>query len=130
MCIRDSRKIRLSLRVGVAYGTPPQKVMDILTESAGRHGLVCKEPAPFAVFDDFGESALIFSLYFWLELKGAANSMMVTSDLRLIIEKRLMDTGIEVPFPKRTIHLNTDTPIQVELANARAQDISNDFSAR
>ena len=121
------RKIRLSLRVGVAYGTPPQKVMEILTEAAGRHGLVCKEPAPFAVFEDFGDSALIFSLYFWLESKGTTTPMVPTSDLRLIIDKRLMEMGIEVPFPKRTVHLHTDTPLKVDWTNAPAQDISNDF---
>ena len=123
------RKIRLSLRVGVAYGTPPQKVMDILTDAAGRHGLVCKEPAPFAVFDDFGDSALIFSLYFWLEIKGTTTPMIPTSDLRLIIEKRLMEMGIEVPFPKRTVHLNSDSPIKVEWSNPPAPAPSNDFPA-
>jgi small-conductance mechanosensitive channel len=118
----SSAHMRHSLRVGVAYGTPPQKVMEILTESAGRHGLVCKEPAPFAIFEDFGDSALIFQLYFWLELKGSTNSMIVTSDLRLIIEKRLMEHGIEVPFPKRAVHLSTDSPLQVQWAQAPADD--------
>jgi small-conductance mechanosensitive channel len=112
------RKIRLFLRVGVAYGTPPQKMIEILTEAAGRHGLVCKEPAPFVVFDDFGENALVFHLYFWLDLKGSINAMIVTSDLRLMIEKRFAETGIEVPFPKRTVHLNADSPIKVEWTNA------------
>jgi small-conductance mechanosensitive channel len=117
-----SAHMRHSLRVGVAYGTPPQKIMEILTESAGRHGLVCKEPVPFAVFEDFGDSALIFQLYFWLELKGSTNSMIVTSDLRLIIEKRLMELGIEVPYPKRAVHLSTDSPLQVQWAPAPADD--------
>ena len=40
----SSAKMRRNLRVGVAYGTPPQKVMEVLTESAGRHGLICKDP--------------------------------------------------------------------------------------
>ena len=44
-----SNKMRRSIRVGVAYGSHPQKVMEILTEVAGRHGLVIKEPEPFAV---------------------------------------------------------------------------------
>ncbi|MCX6868573.1 MAG: mechanosensitive ion channel [Verrucomicrobia bacterium] len=121
------RKIRLFLRVGVAYGTPPQQVIEILTEAAGRHGLICKEPAPFVVFDDFGDSALIFHLYFWLDLRGSTNAMIVTSDLRLMIEKRFAETGIEVPFPKRTVHLNADSPIKVEWANAPAPNTSNDF---
>jgi small-conductance mechanosensitive channel len=110
----SNTKMRRSLRVGVAYGTPPPKVMDVLTEAAGRHGLVCKEPAPFAVFEDFGESALIFSLYFWLDLGGATNAMVITSDLRLMIEKRLCEAGYDVPFPQRDVLLATEKPLQVQ----------------
>jgi small-conductance mechanosensitive channel len=109
-------KMRRSLRVGVAYGTSPQKVMETLTESAGRHGLICKDPAPFAVFDDFGENSLVFSLYFWLDLRGATNAMIVTSDLRLMIEKRFAELDIQVPFPQRALHLNASQPLQIEWA--------------
>jgi small-conductance mechanosensitive channel len=110
----SNQRVRRSLRVGVAYGTPPAKVMTILTEVAGRHGLVCKEPAPFAVFEDFGESALVFTLYFWLELPGSSNPMIITSDLRLMIEKRFSEAGCGVPFPQRDIHLAASTPLQVQ----------------
>jgi len=110
----SSTKMRRNLRVGVAYGTPPPKVVEILTEAAGRHGLVCKEPAPFAVFEDFGESALIFSLYFWLDLLGATSPIIIASDLRLMIEKRFSETGCGVPFPQRDVHLATDKPLQVQ----------------
>ncbi|MCF7675233.1 MAG: mechanosensitive ion channel, partial [Akkermansiaceae bacterium] len=107
-------RMRRTLRVGVAYGTPPSRVMSVLTEVAGRHGLVCKEPAPFAVFEDFGESALVFALYFWLELPGPSNPMVITSDLRLMIEKRFAETGCGVPFPQRDIHLTAATPLPVQ----------------
>lgn len=106
-------KMRRSLRVGVAYGTAPQKVMEVLTESAGRHGLICKDPAPFAVFDDFGESSLVFSLYFWLDLRGATNAMIVASDVRLMIEKRFAELDIIVPFPHREVLLKTASPLLV-----------------
>ena len=114
-------KIRRSLRVGVAYGTPPQTVMEILIESAGRHGLVCKNPAPFAVLEDFGDNALVFQLYFWLELVGTTTTttiMTVTSDLRLMIEKRFAESGVDVPFPQRDLRLSTAAPLEVRLAPA------------
>ncbi len=110
----SSRKMRRTLKIGVAYGSSPQQVMEILTESAGRHGLICKDPAPFAVFDDFGDSALVFSLYFWLELKGSTNPMIVTSDLRLMIEKRFADADVCLPFPQRDVHLASQLPLQIE----------------
>ncbi len=111
----SNSKIRRTLRVGVAYGTPPQKVMDVLLDAASRHGLVCKDPVPYAVFEDFGESALVFNLYFWLDLAGAANGGVVASDLRLIIEKRFEEKGIGVPFPQRDLRLSSDHPMQIQL---------------
>jgi potassium efflux system protein len=114
----SSSKVRRSLRVGVAYGIQPQTVMAVLTESAARHGLVLKTPEPFAVFEDFGDSALIFSLYFWVELGKGTNAMIVASDLRLMIEKRFTEAGIGVPYPQRDMHLTTDQPIQVQWSQA------------
>ncbi|MEI8037749.1 MAG: mechanosensitive ion channel domain-containing protein [Verrucomicrobiota bacterium] len=110
----SSAKMRRSLRVGAAYGSSPQKVMEILSDAATRHGLVLKSPAPFAVLDDFGDSALIFSLYFWLELKGGTNAMIVASDLRLMIEKRFAEAGVSLPFPQRDVRLATEHPLQIE----------------
>jgi small-conductance mechanosensitive channel len=116
----SSRKVRRTLRVGVAYGTPPQTVMEILTEAAGRHGRICKDPAPFAIFEDFGDNSLVFSLFFWVELGAATNAMVVTSDLRLMIDKRFNEAGIGIPFPQRDMHLTTDKPILVEISNPPA----------
>lgn len=106
-------KVRRVLQVGVAYGSPVQTVMELLTESAGRHGLICKEPAPFAVFQDFGDSALVFHLYYWLDLRGSANNVVVASDLRLMIEKRFTELQIGVPFPQRDLRLSADNPLRI-----------------
>lgn len=112
----SNSKIRRTLRVGVAYGTSPQKVMELLSEAAARHGLICKDPEPYVVFEDFGESALIFHLYFWLDLAGAANGSVVASDLRLIIEKRFEEQGIALPFPQRDLRLSSEQPLEIHLA--------------
>lgn len=113
----SSSKMRRSVRVGVAYGADPRVVMNILTECASRHGLVCKDPEPFAIFEDFGDSSLVFMLYYWVELVKGTNAIVVASDLRLMIEKRLIEAGISVPFPQRDIHLTTNQPIQVRMTD-------------
>ncbi len=87
----SNKRMRQSLRVVVAAGAGPSETMALLTESAARHGLVLKQPAPFAVFDDFGEKSLGFTLFFWVELSSPNQPMIVASDLRLMIEKRLSE---------------------------------------
>ena len=108
-------RVRRSIKVGVAYGTSPQKVMDILTQAAARHGLICKDPAPFAVFEDFGDNALIFGIYYWINMGTGANAITIASDMRLMIEKYFTEAGIGVPFPQREMHLSTDSPIEVRM---------------
>lgn len=118
----DTRFIRRELKVGVAYGSPVQDVIKILNEVADRHGLALKDPPPFAVFSDFGDSSLDFVLYFWIELNDRTNTLVVESDLRIMIEKRFSELGIGVPFPQRDIHLGTAEPIQVEIGRKSQQD--------
>lgn len=116
-----SARVRRSIKVGVAYGTSPQKVMEILTQAAARHGLICKEPAPYAVFEDFGDNALIFSVYYWIDMSAGANATIIASDLRLMIEKHFTEAGIGVPFPQREMHLSTDSPIEVRMIKGNAE---------
>ena len=41
--------------------------------------------------------------------------MVVGSDLRFMIEKRLTDAGISIAFPQREIHLSADKPLRVSM---------------
>jgi potassium efflux system protein len=117
----NSRFLRRELKLGVAYGSPPQDVIRILTESADRHGLVLKDPPPFAVFSHFGDNSLDFTLLYWVELDDKTNGLVVDSDLRIMIEKRFTELGIGVPFPQRDIHLGTARPLQIEIARKRPE---------
>ena len=50
-------------------------------------------------------------------MHGTGNTMVITSDLRLMIEKRFTEAGVGIPFPQRDMHLTTDQPIQVQISN-------------
>jgi pyrimidine deaminase RibD-like protein len=54
---------------------------------AAEHGLVMKDPKPLVIFEDFGESALVFALYFWVDVMKSSG-MQIQSDLRYMLEKR------------------------------------------
>lgn len=55
-------KVRINLPVGVAYGTDPEKVRQLLTEVGLAHRAVLREPPPSVFFIGFGESSLDFEL--------------------------------------------------------------------
>lgn len=116
----SNRHIRRSVRVGVDHQSPIQKVAEILVDCADRHGLVLKDPAPEALFEDFGDNALIFSLNFWIELDSRTNSSVVASDLRYMIGKSFADAGIAIAAPSRDMKLVTESPLKVEWAGNNA----------
>ena len=56
---------RVEVKVKVPYGVEPQRVMDALV-LAGTADNVLLEPAPAAVLTNYGDSALEYSLRFWV----------------------------------------------------------------
>jgi small-conductance mechanosensitive channel len=116
----SDRKVRRVLKVGVAYGSPVREVADILRDCAKRHGLVLGDPEPYVIFSDFGDNALVFSLYLWLNLAPDVNSLQVLSDLRFMIEKRFAEVGIEIAFPQRDVRLDVAKPLRVEVVPSAA----------
>jgi potassium-dependent mechanosensitive channel len=93
---------RAEVRIGVAYGTDPRLVEEILLECANAHSNVISYPKAFVLFMDFGDSALIFELRAYLE--DVQKRLGTASDLRFAIDTTLREKGIEIPFPQRVIH--------------------------
>jgi small-conductance mechanosensitive channel len=107
--------IRTSVRVGVAYGTNPQKVIELMQGCViGRSGVLAK-PAPEFVFEDFGDNALIFDAYFWCDVAGEKTLRTIRSETRLALADAFNVNNIVVAFPQRDIHLHTEKPISVQL---------------
>jgi small-conductance mechanosensitive channel len=110
----SNRKVRFTVTVGVAYGSDPRRVIQLLGEVAERHGLVEKEPKPQVLFTEFGDSTLAFELRFWVDV-AKANAAQVSSDLRLMIAGAFAENRIVIDFPQRDIHLHASRPLQVQV---------------
>jgi small-conductance mechanosensitive channel len=104
----SDRLRRLTLPVGVAYGTEPQTVIDILLGLAHDHPEVTDDPEPAALFAGFGDSSLDFELRAWVV--DFNQGLRVSSELRLLIDKALAEAGIEIPFPQRDLHVRSQEP--------------------
>jgi small-conductance mechanosensitive channel len=98
-------RLRLSVSVGVAYGSDAPKVRDVLLEVARASDRLLPEPPPDVRFDAFGESSLDFALLVWIS--NPADDRRVASELRFGIERAFRENGITIPFPQRDLHLKT-----------------------
>jgi small-conductance mechanosensitive channel len=95
---------RIDIKVGVAYGTNVNLVMETLLECARQNKKLLSSPIPLVLFNDFGESSLDFELRCWTSEFGTW--FQIKSDLRVSIEKAFREQNIEIPFPQRDLHLN------------------------
>jgi small-conductance mechanosensitive channel len=95
---------RIEIPVGVAYGSSPEVVAQLLVEVAVKHPEVHADPEPCCLFMAFGDSSLDFELRAWAT---ATSVLRIASELRFGIVDKLDETGIEIPFPQRDLHLRS-----------------------
>jgi len=95
---------RIEALVGVAYGTDPETVLEILLRLAEEHPLTLADPEPKAQMIKFGDSSLDFRVRCWTRMDDFVE---VTSDLHVAINKKLEEAGITIPFPQRDLHVRS-----------------------
>lgn len=95
-----------SIHFGVSYDTDVILLELIVIEITNAHPNILKKPQPFLLFEDFGESALMFQLFFSMNKSFEAN--IVKSDLRFKIFEKLKAVNIEIPFPQRVVTLKNN----------------------
>ena len=96
-------KMRVRLKIGVAYGSDVDRVKEILVETAKTDPLVCTDPEPRIRFRQFGASSLDFELLFWVdnpEVRGRVLDAMNTA-----VYKKLRDELIEIPYAKQDLYI-------------------------
>ncbi len=103
---------RVTVPVGVAYGSDVDKATEVLLEAAREHPLVMLDgrrvSPPLVLFRGFGDSSLNFELRCFI--REVAKRLVTVSDLNYAIEKKLRQAGIEIPFPQRDVHVRSSAP--------------------
>jgi potassium efflux system protein len=103
-------KVRRQVDVGVAYGSDVQLVRTVLLRIVNDMPEILDDPAPRVDFMDFGDSALIFRVRFWI----ASPDFWLTAptELRFRIDEEFKKNGIEIAFPQQDIHVRSATGLQ------------------
>ena len=96
----SDRMRRLTVDVGMAYGTNPERALALLVDVAKQHPRVLVSPEPIALFLGFGDSALNFRLQAWT---SQDDFLQVGSELHVATYAALRGGQIEIPFPQREV---------------------------
>lgn len=93
---------RISIQVGVAYGTDLKKAIDILIDTVKEEKKIYSYPAPSAMARQFHASSIELELFFWVNI---SDDFSVKSEILTRIHGAFKEAGIEIPFPQQDIHV-------------------------
>jgi small-conductance mechanosensitive channel len=97
------QKMRVRVKVSVAYGSDVDEVRDILLSCARGADHVCVHPEPRVRFREFGDSGLLFELLAWIDKPVYRG--VVLDNLHAIVYKALNKAGIEIPYAKYDVYI-------------------------
>jgi len=110
-------RIRTSVTVGVAYGSPARKVSSLILQAATEQTEVLDTPPPVVIFDDFGDNALAFEVYCWINASVERDLRVIRSNIRFAIDALFAEHGIVIAFPQRDIHVDGKLTLNTEPSN-------------
>jgi MscS family membrane protein len=96
-------KMRVRVRVSVAYGSDIRKVEDVLMSTPDGVAHVSPTPEPRVRFREFGDSGLVFELLAWID--EPVYRGLVLHELNGRVYTALQRAGIEIPYPKHDVYI-------------------------
>ena len=110
--------LRRKVSVGVAYGSDVELVRQTLLEIVNQTKNVLKKPKPDVIFDDHGDSALIFILRYWTTIDYYYTT---STDIRFAIDRLFRERNIEIAFPQRDIHIRSTPKDKKDIENVEKE---------
>ncbi|EJD6046507.1 mechanosensitive channel MscK [Providencia rettgeri] len=111
---------RITIAIGVAYGSDLDKVKRVLLSAATSNNKVMTEPAPNVYFTSFGASTLDHELRFYVRQIGDRG---VTSDeVNRAIDKLCRENDIDIAFNQLEVHLHNNKGDEVQEVKRRPKD--------
>ena len=123
--LSDTR-IRTSVSVGVAYGSPVAEVIERLKQVIREQDKVLLTPEPIVLFQDFGDSSLAFEVHFWVQMKRIMDGAKVRSSVRAAIDEDFRKAGIVIAFPQRDVHIDMSSPLEVRLKKETNESLTTE----
>tara|TARA_Y100001978_G_scaffold66004_1_gene59193 strand:- start:3133 stop:4407 length:1275 start_codon:yes stop_codon:yes gene_type:complete len=103
---------RSEILVGAAYRHDPHTVLSLLESTALTVPRVLNQPAPRAFQVNYGDSAIEYSLRYWIA--DPMSNMSVVSEVNQAIWTAFKREGIEIPFPQRVNTIREIPPFRTE----------------
>lgn len=113
--------IRIRIPFGVSYGSDPNQVKDILLKVANENSQIILNPAPNVWFTEYADSAIVFYLLCWVNIRHIWKINPVISDIYFKAWYEFQQAGVVIPFPQQDVWFKNN--LKVEIDKELAQDM-------
>ncbi len=96
---------RIDLPCGVAYDSDLDKVEAVALKAIQQVDGLAKGKEPQVFWDEFGDSAITFTLIYWIKEPVQPSYLLAKSQGVKAIKKAFNKNDIEIPFPIRTVYM-------------------------
>nr|WP_243838066.1 mechanosensitive ion channel family protein [Halobacterium sp. R2-5] len=109
--INRSRKgrLRIHVEVGVDYTSDIDRAMDIAKEAMGEVDDILSVPRPQVVLKEFGDSAVLLDLRFWIDKPSARRRWRAQTAVIGAVKSAYDEAGVKIPFPQREVSGRAET---------------------
>ncbi len=116
-----TRQHALRLTVGFDYNVPPNLIKDLLARAAAEAPGTLANMPPKVFLKDFGDSAVIYELKFWIEDEALYSD--IVDAIRTNIWYAAQRQGVRIPFPIRTVQIERTTNKPADLQTTARSSI-------
>ncbi len=100
--------VAVAIRLGVAYGVPPDRAKEVLQRVAADVPGVLANPQPRILTAEFADSAVVYECRLWTATPWCRDDL--TDEFLTRAHAALARAGMEIPFPQRTLHRSRPSP--------------------
>ena len=108
-------KLRTNVKLGVAYGSETELVIQLLMEATEGVKGVLSVPKPIILFTEFADNSLNFEIHFWVKMRRIMEKRLVESTVRFNIDRLFRENDVVIAFPQRDVHIDTSNPIPIQM---------------
>lgn len=100
---------RLQYDLGIGYGDDLETARRLILDALNDVEEVLADPSPAALVSEMGESAVNFRLLWWIRPPIRWEEMESRDRVLTAVKKKLIENGIDLPFPTRQILFHDQT---------------------
>jgi len=109
--VNRSRKgrLRVHVEVGVDYTADVDEAMALAKEAMGDVEDILTVPRPQVVLKEFGDSAVVLDLRFWIDKPSARRRWRAQTAVISAVKSAFDEAGVKIPFPQREVSGRAET---------------------